>query len=181
MEREKHGEPGPKNQAELESAAVERLKNLEQEHRETHEKRTEHVEKAREQIKAAEEARPPAETAPTSEPAHRPVLTKEINYRQTMVSLRHRMKPAARRFSTIIHAPIVETASEVIGKTVLRPSVSLGATTTAVLVAGIVYLNARHYGFELRGSEIWVSLLLGGAIGLIIEGTYKLLRQRRKR
>lgn len=180
MERYQPRETEPKNQGEIERLAVERLKSLEQEHTEQQENRSEHVEKAREQLKAVEEAPAPAENAPAAEPAHRPVLTKELNYKQTMVSLRHRMKPAARQFSAFIHAPVIEATSEIIGKTVLRPSVSLGATTTAVLIAGVVYFNARHYGFAMKGSEIWIALVVGGLIGLVLEGLVKLIRRRRK-
>ncbi|HUC21009.1 MAG TPA: hypothetical protein VMR98_05985 [Candidatus Polarisedimenticolaceae bacterium] len=176
MERHQPHETEPKSQGDLERLAVERLKNLEHEHTEHQQDRSEHVEKAREQLKAAEEARPPAETAP-AEPADRPVLTKEVNYRQTMVSLRHRMKPAARQFSKIIHIPAVEAASEIVGKTVLRPSVTLGATTTAVLLAGVVYFSARYYGFVMKGSEIWIALILGGIIGVTLEGLYKFFRR----
>jgi len=179
MEHQKPHESEPRSQNELEKLAVERLKNIEQEHGEQRQNRSEHIDKAREQLKVAEETRPAAEAPPNAEPVHRPVLTRAINYRQTMVSLRHRMKPAARQFSTIIHNPAVEATSEFVGKTVLRPSVSLGATTTAVLVAGVVYFNARHYGFSMKGSEIWIALLIGGIIGLIIEGLYKLLRRKR--
>jgi hypothetical protein len=178
MERYQPQEREPKSQGELEKLAVERLKGLEQEHQEQHENRHEQLEKAREQLRMAEEARPPAETSPKAEPtSHRPVLTKAINYRQTMVSLRHRMKPAQRQFSVIIHNPAIEAVSEVVGKTVLRPSVSLGATTTAVLFAGTVYFSARHYGFVMKGSEVWIALVIGGIVGLVVEGGYKLLRR----
>ena len=181
MERYQPQEREPKSQGELEKLAVERLKNLEQEHGERQENRHEQLEKAREQLKMAEESRPPVETASKAEPdSHRPVITKAINYRQTMVSLRHRMKPAQRQFSTIIHNPAIEAASEFVGKTVLRPSVSLGATTTAVLFAGTVYFSARHYGFVMKGSEIWIALLIGGVLGLIVEGCYKLIRRSRR-
>ncbi|HUC86752.1 MAG TPA: hypothetical protein VMR75_00285, partial [Candidatus Saccharimonadales bacterium] len=106
-----------------------------------------------------------------------PILTKAANYRQTMVSLRHRMKPAARTFSKIIHTPSIEAASEVVGKTILRPSATLGATTTAVLFTGFLYIYARHYGFVLRGSGIWITLLLGAVVGLAVEVLYRMMRR----
>ncbi len=176
-------ERGPEarvNSGEIESAAAERLRSLEREPTEQHHEREKSVEDALEKIKHIEQAKPSQEASHKKEPVHhRPVLTREANYRQTMVSLRHRMKPAAKQFSKIIHTPAVETSSEIIGKTVLRPSVSLGATTTAVLVAGFIYLFARHYGFRMQGSEIWVALLVGGVFGLLIEGIYKTTRRMR--
>jgi hypothetical protein len=170
------------HQAEIERLASERLKNLEH-GSEQLETKSVSVEKAREQLRQAEQVRPAAEAASTAEPAAAApkVLTKTANFRHTMTSLQHRMKPAARSFSKFIHTPTVESVSEVAGKTVLRPSVTLGATTTAVLVAGFLYFFDRHYGFVLRGSEIWLTLLLGAVVGLIIEGLGRLLRRWRQR
>jgi hypothetical protein len=167
----------PQPKADLERMAAERLREIERsgEHQPA---QHEALAAAREQIHQVEQAPPPAETPPVAEPAptHH-ILTKGENYRQTMVTLRHRMKPAARSFSKLVHAPAIEAASEAVGKTVLRPSISLGATTTAVLLTGFMYFYARYYGFELRGSEIWLTLIVGAVIGLLVEMVYKTARR----
>jgi membrane-bound ClpP family serine protease len=166
---------------ELEKVAAERLKNLEHQGEKSPDKRSE-IKSARERIKHTEVQAPQHEAAPKNEPVdERPLLTKELSYKHTMISLQHRLKPAARRFSKVIHSPAVEATSEVIGKTILRPSVSLGATSCALLVAGSLYLFARYYGFTLRGSEIWIALIVGGFIGLLIEALYKTVRRARRR
>lgn len=165
-------EHGPKAAPELEKLAAERLREL-QRGGEHETGRHEALKSAREQIHHVEDEQPSVEAAPAAQPVIRRVLTKAENYRQTMFTLRHRMKPAARSFSKIVHAPVIEAASEVVGKTVLRPSISLGATTTAVVLTGFIYLYARFYGFELRGSEIWLTLIAGAVIGLLGEGVYK--------
>jgi len=170
---ERQAKPAP----ELEHVAAERLRSLQDRTEREPGHRNEAVEAAREQLKHAEQAEPQTEAAPAAQPVIHHVLTKAENYRQTMISLRHRMKPTARAFSNLIHTPAVETASEAIGKTVLRPSVSLGATSTAVLLTGFIYLYARYYGFELRGSEIWLTLIVGAVIGLLGEGVYKTFRR----
>lgn len=160
---------------EIEKAAAERLRSIEKSS-ERPKPRHESVEVAREQISKAETPNP-YEAATKAEP--KTVVTREASYRHTVMSIQHRLKPASRKFSKFIHHPMVDATSEVLGKTVLRPSVSLGATTTAVLFTGFLYLTARTYGFELRGSEIWISLLLGGVIGLLVEFIFKLLRRAR--
>lgn len=176
------GEVPAQNTVELEQLAVERLKKLAQ-NGEQPENKEAAVEAARESLRKVETAAKVTETAPTQEPAAPPqgILSKAANYRHTMISLRHRMKPAARSFSQFIHRPTVEVASEALGKTVLRPSISLGATTTAVLFVGFIYFYARHYGFILRGSEVWIALLFGAAAGLLLEGLVKLVRRRSPR
>jgi membrane-bound ClpP family serine protease len=167
-----------RHEASVEKLAAERLKHIERSSEHHAKSKRERIEKAREVIQKSEPQLPQHEAAPSAEPSIlRPVLTQAANYRQTMVSLQHRMKPAAREFSRFIHSPAVENVSEVIGKTVLRPSISLGATTSALVVTGILYFAARYYGFELRGSEVWISLIIGGVLGVLIEAIARAVRR----
>ena len=179
MEKLNPSEHQPSNHGEIERAAAEQLKKLERSGEQPVD-RQEALESARKQLKRTEAIQPQHDAAPKDQPLlRRPVLTRAVNYTQTMASLQHRMKPASRQFSKVIHAAPVEKASEVLGKTVLRPSVSLGATSCAVLVAGSLYLYARYYGLRLSGSEIWLSLVVGGIIGLVIEAIYNAGRRSR--
>ena len=157
---------------EIEQAASERLKHLESQHEHSENNQEHSIEKARERLKHVE-APPPQEHQETERPVGSSGLTRRVSYEFTMKSLRHRLSPVSRSFSKVIHQPIIEKTSEVIGKTVLRPSVSIGATTTAFIVGLFLYLTARQYGFELRGSAIWIALLVGGFGGLIVEAIYK--------
>lgn len=178
-EQLRHPEQGPRpEQNELQEAAAERLKKLET-RAETSENKAEQVDAAREKLRQLERTPSAHEAAPKAEPTptYQGVLTKAANYRHTMASLQHRMKPAARRFSKFIHRPTVENVSEALGKTVLRPSVSLGAVSVAVVTVGFVYLSSRHYGFVMQGSVLWISLLAGGILGLIVEGVYRLIKR----
>ncbi len=161
---------------ELEAEARERLANLEQ-GPETVQAPGERLDSARRQIE-----RQPEQDSTESERAHQPKphptkFDKAAAYHQTLASLQRRLKPASRTFSKVIHAPAVEKSSEIVGKTILRPSVSLGATLTALVVGGFFYWSAKHYGFALSGSEFIIALLAGGVIGLIVEGVLKLVRR----
>lgn len=167
---------------EIEKAAAERLSSIEKanEHLGDNEKQ---VEKARELVRKAEAVQPKHESGTKDEGGHqqRPLLTPSVNYRNTMASLRSRMKPAARQFSRFIHSPIVEKSSETLGKTVFRPSITLGATSTAVILGGFLYIFARLNGFSLSGSEIWIAMLLGAMIGLLCEMIFRSVRRIRGR
>src|SRR5688572_17817422 len=111
-ERHKGVESHSHSNHEIEKAAAERIRSLEKtsEHLPN---RKESIESARERLRHAEHKASHHEAAPKAEPVtRRPLLTKAENYRQTMVSLRHRLKPANRSFSKIIHNPVVENVSE---------------------------------------------------------------------
>lgn len=137
------------------------------------------IETARAQLERhAEEPAAVAEKEATAKP-HPTRFDKAAAYAQTLASLQRKLSPSSRAFSRLIHAPMVEQASEVAGKTIARPSVTLGATLTALVVGGFFYLSARRYGFALSGSEFILSLLAGAVLGLIAEGVLKLLRRPR--
>jgi hypothetical protein len=128
---------------------------------------------------------PPQESAPeppvteiASARPTLPFLNHKLNYVQTLASVQRRLKPASRSFSKVIHAPIVEKASEALEKTVARPSVTFGATWTALLVGGIFYFTARRYGFELSGSEVTLSFIVGAVVGLAIEAAWRTFHHR---
>jgi len=164
--------------AELEAMATERREQLAEGKSEQAPDDQERAERARETIRHHEDQ--PAQAEYTHTPAaHRPLLLdKALNYKQTLASLQRQLSPASRRFSKVIHQPAIEKTSEVLEQTVLRPSIALGATTTAFIVGAFFYLTARHYGFALSGTEIVLSLVVGAMIGLAIEGIVSVLHRR---
>lgn len=103
-------------------------------------------------------------------------IDRKAAYAHTMASIQHHLPTASRAFSKVIHNPAVEKTSEAVGKTVMRPSVTLGATSTAVLVGGFTYFLAKHYGYAISGSTILLSLLIGGIVGALLELIVKLFR-----
>jgi hypothetical protein len=171
MEREpkSHEQLGPSPETLAE--ATERLKPHESSPEANQENQVGKVEAARQQIERQAETAPPlveAEVKPR--PAHPTKFDKQRAYTETMASLRLHLKPAGRRFSKFVHTPVVEKTSEVLEKTVMRPSVTLGATLTALIIGGFVYITAKFYGgFTLSGSEFLFALIIGGLIGAVIE------------
>lgn len=120
---------------------------------------------------------PAAREAEAKRPQHSG-LNRRQAYTETMASLQRHLPTLSRGFSKLIHNPVVDKTSEAVGQTVLRPSVTLGATSTALIVGGITYLISKHYGYHLSGSVILLSLVLGGIIGLLFEGIAKLFRRK---
>jgi hypothetical protein len=159
------------------------MEALKAEHHETaHEKPEDRAERAREAIHKQTEHAPksaPQEEAPRHPMHHvHALLNYKLNYAQTLTSIQRKLRPASRNFSKLIHQPAVERASDAIGSTVARPSVAAGASWTALIVGGLFYFTARRYGYSLSGSEILVSLLVGGVLGLILEGAWRAAKRR---
>jgi hypothetical protein len=165
----------------LESARSEKLAELheqaaEKDPSDSGEKR---AEQAREVINKQEKKPEPEPSgeAETARPSF-PLLNRHLNYSQTLASVQRKLKPVSRGFSHVIHMPIVEKTSESLEKTVARPSVMVGTTWTALIVGTIFYLTARHYGYALSGSELLFSFIVGGLLGLVIEGLWRGFKRR---
>lgn len=107
------------------------------------------------------------EDAPPLPPTKR---EKVLLYKQTLTQLQRELpKRSSRLFSRVIHQPSIERITETAGKTLFRPSLMLGASIGALLGGSLVYISAKHYGFELSGSEFMIFGLVGALAGLTCE------------
>lgn len=139
------------------------------------------AEAARETIHGQEaepEPAPAAEAAPAA-PVFTARLDALVNYTNTLQSVQRRLSPVGRSFSHLIHNSAVERTSEALENTVMRPSVVTGALWSAAIVGLVFYIVARHYGYVLSGSEMLVSLVVGGLIGGALEAFSRAVRGRR--
>lgn len=137
------------------------------------------AEQAREVINKQEktpEPPPAPETTPTPIPKL-PAFNPRDNYAETLASMQHKLRPLSRSFSKVIHAPIVEKTSEILEKSIARPSVTVGATWTALVVGAVFYFTARTFGYALSGSEMLLSFIAGGIVGVLLEGVWRLIRR----
>jgi hypothetical protein len=179
-EHESHSPERQEQDSELNELRAERLEAAENRHSgERAEDKAEQAEAARRAIEKAAEHQPAP--APQEKPKERdkPIThyDKEISYKHTMQSLQRHMSPAQRTFSKVIHQPAVEKTSDALAKTVFRPSVTVGATVAALVAGGASYLIARHYGYGLAGSEFLIFLVIGGVVGVVVEGLSRLFRR----
>jgi hypothetical protein len=175
-------EQGEKLHEELETARREKLEELRASVETQEDDPDKRAEKAREIINQQEKA-PEPPPAPEAAPKHAPTipfLNHKLNYAETLASVQRKLSPVSRSFSRVIHTPVVEKTSEVLEKTVARPSITAGALWTALLVGAVFYFTARRYGYALSGSEITLSFLIGGVLGLILEGLWRSFRRRQR-
>lgn len=88
---------------------------------------------------------------------------------RTMADTRTHMTPAERTFSKVIHNPVVEKTSEVVGSTVARPNAILSGSISAFIIVLGVFLVAKHYGYPLSGAETVVAFVIGWLIGIVYD------------
>ena len=97
------------------------------------------------------------------------VNEKKRAFKQTLARAQSDMSPTGRVFSKIIHSPVVERSSEVVGSTLARPNAILLGSLTAFVLLSVIYLLATRYGYRLKGSEMIATFTLGWVIGLLID------------
>lgn len=94
---------------------------------------------------------------------------KDAEYKKTLKAVQSQMNAPSRAFSKVIHNPVVEKTSDVVGATVARPNAILAGSVTALILVSLVYLIAKHYGYVLSGSETIASFALGWLLGIAID------------
>ena len=93
----------------------------------------------------------------------------ETRYSETLSEMRSKLNSnASRTFSKVIHNPIVDKTSEVVGNTVARPNLIIAGAIGAI-ASVIVYFIARRYGYPLSGFETIGLFIAGWLAGAIIE------------
>lgn len=106
-----------------------------------------------------------------SQRRHGVVSKKErtASYKHHMKQLQTELSPTQRTFSKIIHAPVIEKTSDVIGGTIARPNAILsGAVVAFFLVLG-VYVVSKFYGYTLSGFESIGAFIIGWVLGLLYD------------
>ena len=152
--------------------SLEIAKSLEANKERSPEQQAEHIENARHEAKEVFAREAGKENKQGGEPSGFHAVrkaTKEAKdavYKQTMRLIRAEMTGPSRAFSKIIHAPIIERSSEVIGGTLARPNAILAGSTTALVLVICVYVLARTFGYQLSGFETIGAFLLGWVLGL---------------
>lgn len=94
---------------------------------------------------------------------------KSASFKKQMKHVQEELPPAQRAFSKIIHNPVIEKTSEVVGATVARPNAILTGSIVAFVAVLAVYLIARHYGYVLSGFETIAAFIIGWAIGFLYD------------
>lgn len=100
---------------------------------------------------------------------------KKQSYDRTMKQVRSKLPAAERGLSKVIHQPLVNSISEVSGKTALRPSGVLGGSICAFLGSlGLLYVS-KHYGFTYNYLMLFLFFVGGFFVGLLIEAVCRLV------
>jgi translation elongation factor EF-G len=106
---------------------------------------------------------------------------KEIAYQRILKRARRHLPAYSRAMSKVIHQPAVDTVSEVVGKTIGRPSGIIGGGLLALTGTSIYYYLAKHYGYNYNPFVFLLLLVVGFVLGWSVEVVYKLLKTASKK
>lgn len=171
---------GAEKTVEVQEAAQERLETLRktpENSQETHENQAEEIRSARVEAKsifakeAGQEKHSDREPSVPSIQAIRNVtkIEKQKAFKKTLARAQQDMRLPSRTFSKVIHHPLIEQSSELIGNTIARPNAIIFGSATAIIVSFVMYMVAMTYGYTLSGFEIIGSYVIGWIFGLIID------------
>ena len=91
------------------------------------------------------------------------------SYKRHMKTIQAELPPVQRGFSKVIHNPVVEKTSEVVGSTIARPNAILAGAVVAFFAVLAVYLVAKHFGYTLSGFETIGAFVVGWVFGILYD------------
>lgn len=97
---------------------------------------------------------------------------KRDTFKKVMDRTQSQLPKNQRVFSKFVHAPAVEKSSEIIGKTIARPSALFTGGLISLIGMLVVLLTAKRTGFVLSGSEMMILFAVGWAIGIAVDLIY---------
>jgi translation elongation factor EF-G len=101
---------------------------------------------------------------------------KEIAYQRLLKRARKHLPGYSRAMSKVIHQPVIDNVSEVVGKTVGRPSGIIGGGLMALVGTSIYYVLARHFGYSYNPFVFLLLLTVGFIFGWSAEVIFKMLK-----
>ncbi len=125
------------------------------------------------------------EHAPTERAPQRqhPVLInkqlKDMAYSRTMLRVQKRLSMPTRAFSKLVHSKALDKPSELVGKTVARPSSMLGGAFFAAVGSSLLLWTTKRYGYEYNYLAVVLLFATGMVLGLTIELIWKSVRKNR--
>jgi len=168
----------PKNAAELYEALDDKLKNNAERDNKTPESGEKKAEQARaEALEAAVSVeKSDAEKAHRSKQSPAPrrrggisKKDKKASFDRTIKHVQAELPAPERAFSKLIHTPVIEKTSEVVGNTIARPNAILSGAVVAFFAVLAVYLLAKNLGYVLSGFETIAAFIVGWVIGVVYD------------
>ncbi len=102
---------------------------------------------------------------------------KDMAFSRALTRARKKLSTPSRVFSRFVHLAPIDKASEVLGKTVARPSGMLGGAIIAFLGTSALLWITRHYGYEYNYLLVIILFAMGMAVGLLGEVLLKAFRK----
>lgn len=165
---------GSVEKSEVEKAAAERSKELQEQLKHTPEHQESHAEHearttAEKEAKSAEEYRPQEHESKQDAPVFTGEHNRDKSFDETMKSVNRDLSGPERLFSKVIHNKTVETVSDAVGSTIARPNAILSGSICAFVLVLAVYVIARYTGFALQGFETIAAFIIGWIIGVLFD------------
>jgi hypothetical protein len=102
---------------------------------------------------------------------------KEQSYQKTMSRVRSRLSKPEQAFSKAIHSPLIESASNSLGKTIVRPSGVLGGGLAALAGSAFLLYSASYFGYSYNYTAFFLLYAAGFLLGIAVEAVVKLFRR----
>lgn len=91
------------------------------------------------------------------------------SYARTIKQVQNELPIGNRLFSKVIHNPVIEKTSDIIGNTIARPNAMLSGAVVAFVLTLLTYTIAKTIGYALSGFETIAAFIIGWILGIVYD------------
>jgi hypothetical protein len=102
----------------------------------------------------------------------------KLSFAQTLKKARSNMSKTEKIFSHIIHNQAVDTVSQILSRTVMRPIPIIVGAASALILGSTIYIISIIMDYGWSGSEIILLFALGWAAGMAYDYIILLIKGR---
>ena len=117
--------------------------------------------------------------SPKKHPILHGLREKEMAWSRIMTRTRKKLPFGSRSFSKVVHIPVIDRTSEVIGKTVARPNGMLWGAVFAFVGSSALLWVSKRYGYEYNYLAATILFISGLIIGTLAELIWNSVRRKK--
>jgi hypothetical protein len=107
-------------------------------------------------------------------------VMKSQTYNRTLGRIRQQLPASERLMSKVMHQKTVDSVSDIMSKTVARPSGILGGGVLALIGSSIILYMAKKYGFEYNFFVFFTLIACGFVLGILAEMLIRTVNKARR-
>lgn len=106
-----------------------------------------------------------------------PKLLESAAYIDAMERINKKLPRYQKWFSRLVHSQSIDIISNLLGRSIFRPSAIIGAGSLAAIGMLAIWLNASNLGHQISDGVFGILIIVGWVMGLVVDLAFQVGRE----